>query len=205
MSTRVAESAVAEDRSATWSEAALALDSGVPAAPSTAERERPLRRFARDLTRGAAVVVMLHLFVIQVSIVRGHSMEPSLHDGDRLVVDRLFAGLLGVDRFDVVVLRNPGKKDVDYVKRVVGLPGDHVRLARGVVLVNDEPLDPGYAYIQDTDDTGVYVVPPGHYFVLGDNRPISADSREFGLVDGELVLGRVCCRFWPLNRARLFD
>ncbi len=165
--------------------------------------EHPLalwRRFGRDLLRGAAVVVMLHLFVLQISVVRGNSMEPSLMDGDRLVVDRVTYSFADVDRFDVVVMRNPVNQSVDYVKRIVGLPGDVVELRRGRVHINGTMVQESFAHISDQDSTASLVVPPGSFFVLGDNRPISCDSREFGLVRSDLLKGKVRFRFWPLDR-----
>ena len=162
------------------------------------------RRFLRDLLRGMVVVALLHVFVLQISVVRGHSMEPSLLDGDRLVVDRIGYALLGVNRFDVVVLRNPINQKVDYVKRVVGLPGDVVELRGGRVHINGVLVDEAFAHIADADTTVSTVVPAEHFYVLGDNRPISCDSREFGLVRAELVKGTVRFRFWPFERMGVF-
>lgn len=162
------------------------------------------RRFVRDLSIGALLVIALNLFVVQVSIVRGHSMRPFLDDGDRLVVDKAFTDLGNLRRFDVVVMQSPHRPDVDYVKRVIGLPGETVMLRCGLVWIDGAPVDEGFAHFADTDDTEAYVVPPGHLFVLGDNRPISADSREFGLVPGELVRGRVRARVWPLDRMAIW-
>lgn len=160
----------------------------------------PLRRFVRDVVRGACAVVLLHLFVLQVSVVRGHSMQPSLEDGDRLVVDRLSYTFGDVARFDVVVMRNPVNEAIDYVKRIVGVPGDRVRLEHGELWVNGERVSEEFAPIHDDATTPETVVPRGQFFVLGDNRPISCDSREFGFVDGALLKGKVRVRFWPLSR-----
>lgn len=162
------------------------------------------RRIGRDMLRGAALLVILHLFVVQISIVRGQSMEPSLAEGDRLVVDRLSYQLTEVSRFDVVVLRYPNDPSVDFVKRIVGLPGDRVRLANGRVVVNGQIVEEEFAHVADHDDTPETLVPIDHYFVLGDNRPISCDSREFGLVPFAYLKGKVRVRFWPPARMSLF-
>ncbi len=162
------------------------------------------KRFLRDLGRGIVVVLVLHLFVVQISVVRGLSMQPSLFDGDRLIVDRLTYSFGDVDRFDVVVLRNPRDKSVDYVKRVVGLPGETVEIHKGSVFVNGVELDERFEFIDDTTSMAEVIVPGGHYFVLGDNRPVSCDSREFGLVQHELLKGKVRMRFWPLTRMSMF-
>jgi signal peptidase I len=130
-------------------------------------------------------------------------MEPCLHDGDRLVVDRVAYNFGDVSRGDVVVLRYPKNPSVDFVKRVVGLPGDHIAMRHGVLLVNGEAAE-DYGCILDVQDMPDLVVPEHEFFVLGDNRPISCDSREFGLVPQELLKGRVRARFWPLTNATVF-
>lgn len=169
---------------------------------------RPVRRsrttrFLLDAVLGACLMVAAHAFVIQVSVVKGHSMEPCLHDGDRLVVDRVTYALGEVGRGDVVVLRYPKNPDVDFVKRIVAVPGDRIAMRGGQLFVNDERAD-DHGCIIDAQDLPERVVPPEHYFVLGDNRPISCDSREFGLVAQELLKGKVRVRFWPLANATLF-
>ncbi len=142
---------------------------------------------------------------VQVSVVRGHSMEPSLWDGDRLVVDRVTCSLGEVSRGDVVVLRYPRNPMVDFVKRIVGVPGDTVSLRCGQLWVNGEMVaSEDWTCINDAETTEDYAVPDGHYFVLGDNRPVSCDSREFGLVRAALLKGRVRARFWPLDRLGVF-
>lgn len=160
-------------------------------------------RLLLDAGVGAALMVGLHLFVIQVSVVKGNSMEPSLHDGDRLVVDRVSYNLGDVGRGDVVVLRYPKNPTLDFVKRVVGVPGDEIAMRNGVLLVNGEPAD-DYGCIPDHQDLATFTVPADKFFVLGDNRPISCDSREFGLVPQDLLKGRVRVRFWPLGSAATF-
>ncbi|MBK8098388.1 MAG: signal peptidase I [Planctomycetes bacterium] len=161
-------------------------------------------RFSLDVALGATLMVLIHLFVVQISVVKGHSMEPCLHDGDRLVVDRVSYELAEVGRGDVVVLRYPRNPAVDFVKRIVGLPGDVVAMQDGQVLVNGEVRGELGHCIQDHETMAPVTVPDGSYFVLGDNRPISCDSREFGLVAQELLKGRVRARFWPLDRLAVF-
>lgn len=172
-----------------------------PPAPRRELRNRA--RFLLDMLLGAAAMVLVHLFVVQVSIVKGSSMEPCLHDGDRLVVDRVSYSLAEVQRGDVVVLRYPRNPAVDFVKRVVGLPGDRIEMRDGTLFVNGEAHD-SYGCIRDHQELAPVLVPDRSYFVLGDNRPVSCDSREFGLVDSELLRGRVRARFWPLSTASLF-
>jgi signal peptidase I len=160
-------------------------------------------RFAFDVLLGAALMVIVHLFVVQVSVVKGSSMEPCLHDGDRLVVDRVSYSLADVQRGDVVVLRYPRNPAVDFVKRVVALPGDEIEMHSGTLFVNGAAHD-SYGCIHDLQEMPSQVVPAGNYFVLGDNRPISCDSRDFGLVAADLLKGRVRARFWPIGNATVF-
>ena len=166
------------------------------------DRRRDWRRLLRDSSLGVLLILLLNLFVLQVSIVRGHSMEPSLDDGDRLVVDRMFATTLrDVDRYDVVVMQSPDREGVDYVKRIVALPGETVSIRGGLLFVDGRAIDDApYAYVADDSDVEPVAVPEGHVFVLGDNRAISADSRQFGLVASDLLRGRVIARIWPLGR-----
>ncbi|MCB9884926.1 MAG: signal peptidase I [Planctomycetes bacterium] len=174
----------------------------VPATPRPPRRRTKLR-FVVDTMLGAALMVVLHLFVVQVSVVKGSSMEPCLHDGDRLVVDRVTHNVGDVHRGDVVVLRYPLNPSVDFVKRVVGAPGDVIAMRAGVLYVDGKPAD-SYGCIHDHQELAEMTVPEGNFFVLGDNRPISCDSRSFGLVPEELIRGRVRVRFWPLATATIF-
>lgn len=183
----------------------MPLRSQPPSSPTPRRFARLRRppRFLFDALLGAGLMVVLHLFVIQVSVVKGNSMEPCLHDGDRLVVDRVAYNLADVGRGDVVVLRYPKDPSLEFVKRIVGLPGDRIAMQHGTLQVNGAPCD-SYGAIADRQDLPEFVVPDGRFFVLGDNRPISCDSREFGLVPQELLKGRVRARFWPLTTASVF-
>lgn len=168
-------------------------------------RVRRWNRICLDFAFGAMAFLLAQAFLVQVAIVRGHSMEPSIQDGDRLLVDRVSPVFDTVARGSVIVLRCPLATHVDFVKRVVGVPGDHIAMEKGSLLVNGTPLDHGGEdVILDATSFRSLLVPEGHYFVLGDNRPDSCDSREFGLVAAELVKGTVRARFWPLAYSRLF-
>jgi signal peptidase I len=183
---------------------AVAVPTRRGASALPASDEHVLRRLGRDVLRGLAIVAVLHLFVVQISVVRGLSMEPSLHDGDRLIVDRLSYSFADVTRFDVVVLRNPRDPSVDFVKRVVGMPGERVAIRAGRISVNGDVLPAPFEHVDDSCNMDELIVPADHFFVLGDNRPVSCDSREFGLVQGALLKGKVRARFWPLDRLTVF-
>ena len=175
-----------------------------PARRSVATPRVSGRRWAIELMVGSLLMAAFHMFVVQISVVKGHSMEPSLRDGDRLVVDRVAPSLGEVARGDVVVMRYPRNPAVDFVKRVVGLPGDRIALKNGQLWVNGAMAPDDWTCIADLETTAEVDVPDGCYFVLGDNRPISCDSREFGLVPESLLRGRVRARFWPLDRVAVF-
>jgi signal peptidase I len=135
-------------------------------------------------------------------------MEPTLHEGDRVLVNKLSYKLHDVHRGDVVVFRRPegaesGDDDIeDLIKRVIGLPGDTVETVDGVIYVNGEPLPEPYLVKgtrSDSPPVQRQVIPKDHYFVMGDNRGNSQDSRFFGPIDGGLIVGRAFWRIYPLD------
>jgi signal peptidase I len=172
-------------------------------------RERALRRrrmglLALTLKIGLVVFITYGL-VFNFSVVRGKSMSPGIHDGDRILVDHLSFVFRDVHRGDIVVLQYPLDPTLDYIKRVIGLPGDEVRIDHGSVFVNGERLDEPYISEPDARGSLCQRVAPDSYFVLGDNRPHSSDSREFGLVPRQNLVGRVNVRVWPPERAGLLN
>lgn len=140
--------------------------------------------------------------VFNFSEVRGSSMEPGIHDRDRIVVDHVSYMVGDVQRGDVVVLRYPLDPSLDYIKRVIGLPGDEIEILAGIVVVNGDVLSEPYVSPSSVERyTAMRTrVRPGHYFVLGDNRRRSSDSREFGQVPFEYLRGKVRLRLWPPGR-----
>ncbi len=131
-------------------------------------------------------------------------MLPNIHDGDRLLVDKYSYSLMAIERFDVVILACPVNEGVDYVKRVVGMPGDRIVLDRGKLIVNGKQLPEKFGYVPDPNAYGLWVVPQGQYFVLGDNRPVSSDSREGWFVDKALIKGKVRACIWPPTNLKVF-
>jgi signal peptidase I len=182
---------------------------GAPAAqggevgPGAAARRRlgALLAWATESAWVLAIGLVGYSLTFNVSVVRGRSMAPSIADGDRILIEP-WSYLVGeVSRGDVVVLRSPVEPDVDYIKRIIGLPGDEILIADDRVWVNGELLDEPYAVPATPGLFQWLRVEPEHYFVLGDNRPCSADSREFGLVPAAYLRGEVRIRLWPLARA----
>ena len=145
-------------------------------------------------------------FVCQVARVDGWSMSPTLEDHDRLIVNKLVYLLSDPQPGDIVMLRYPADPDTMYVKRVIARENDTVQIIEGVVYVNDLPLHDEYvaAEFRSHDHWGPTTVAAGYYFVLGDHRNQSSDSRSFGPVPKKYIIGRVNFRWWPLQDARLF-
>lgn len=156
------------------------------------------------VTRLGVVLLAMYSLTFQTPVVRGSSMQPSLQDGDRILIEP-WSSLVGYGRGDVVVMRYPLDQSVDYVKRIVGLPGDQVVMGGGKLWINGELVDEPYVDSIDMSAVLSTIVPAGSYFVLGDNRPRSSDSREFGVVDQGLMRGRVELRMWPLTRLGFLD
>lgn len=153
----------------------------------------------------AGFLLLAYLCLFHLSVVRGNSMSPSIHDGDRIVIDPVSYLFGAVARGDIVVLKYPLDPSVDYIKRVIGLPGDEVAIESGAVFVNGERIAEPYVASSDPFCTMRVQVKPAHYFVLGDNRARSCDSREFGQVPQGYVRGKVELRVWPLARVGLID
>jgi signal peptidase I len=164
--------------------------------------QAPGRSLGRWLTHGLAVFAILWSLGFHVSEVRGSSMAPSIFDADRIMVDEVSHRLRPVSHGEVVVHRFPGDPSLRYVKRVIGLPGDEVDLRDGRVWRNGELLEEAYVAALGVDPHARVhtVVQPGHLFVLGDNRPRSSDSRDFGQVSQDLLVGTVRATLWPLDR-----
>lgn len=186
------------------------LDTASPEAPASTPqpaRQTGIRSavgaFARDLfgTIIPAVVIalLIHAFLAQATRVYGQSMEPNLHTNERLVIEKLSYRLHAPQRGDVVVLRDPGGSPELLIKRVVGLPGERVTIANGNVFVDGVSIAEPYLD-QETQGGGrSWVVPPFTVFVMGDNRSASRDSRVFGPVALEEIVGRALFRYWPLS------
>jgi signal peptidase I len=184
-----------------------AVEEAAAALPSSGPSRRLRARLAgaSSAFRLACLLLVSYGFFFNLSVVRGSSMTPGIQDGDRILVEP-WSYLLGeIERGDVVVLRYPLDPEIDYIKRVIGLPGDHVSLVRGQVWVNGEVLDEPYVASIDSSSVLSVEVSSGSYFVLGDNRPRSSDSREFGLVPESYVRGRVDLCLWPPHRAGLIE
>lgn len=166
------------------------------------------RRILVETIQTIALALVLFLVINFVSArirVDGSSMEPTFHDGDYVVVNRLAYKLGDMQRGDVVVFPFPNQPDVDYIKRVIGLPGDRVAVYNGTVYVNGSPISEDYLLEPSNGNYAERVVPEGSVFVMGDNRNHSDDSRTWGFLVIDDIIGKAVFRYWPLSLMGLVE
>ncbi len=157
-----------------------------------------------------AIMVMIYLFIMSPQEINGASMEPNLHNGEYILTNKIEYKLRDPKRGDVVIFKSPRNKDIDYIKRIIGEQGDRVALKNGSYYVNGMKLDESYLAPNTYIGGGNYlregseiIVPEGRYFVSGDNRGHSSDSREFGPIAKEDFIGKAFFRYWPFSQAGL--
>jgi len=183
------------------------------------DEQSALKDWIELLVRAGFWALLIYVFIFQISVVDGASMDPTFHHNDRLVIDKLTYRFTSVRRNDVIVfetidVNNRPRAPKDYIKRVIGLPGETVEIRGGAVYVDGKKLDEnfGLTFPTGTHDPHMkrtFVVPPKHFFVLGDNRDYSKDSRisevgfgsrqSLGFVPARQIRGLVRLRFWPWN------
>jgi signal peptidase I len=175
-------------------------------APKQRSPLRSLIEWAVVIGGALLVALVIQATLFQAFYIPSESMETTLVEGDRVLVNKLADSTSDISRGDVIVFERPPEEAPseiqDLIKRVVGLPGDTVEGRDGIVYVNGEPLDEDY--LDDgivTSPFSAVVVPDGELFVMGDNRGNSRDSRFFGPIDGDLIVGRAFVIVWPLGRA----
>jgi signal peptidase I len=160
----------------------------------------------QTLVSAAVYATLIVTFGFQVARVDGLSMAPTLEDHDRLIVNKLVYEIGEPRPGDIVMLYYPLNPDKMFVKRVIAREGDTVRIVDGRVYVNDATLHDDYvpAEFRSHDDWGPQVIQQGYYFVMGDHRNNSSDSRHWGPVPKKYIVGKVKVRWWPLQEARIF-
>jgi signal peptidase I len=189
------------------------LDTGPPSAEpgatppaSTLGRRTVLTTlaWARDLLLSVVLAILVILFVWQPVKVEGTSMMPSLENQERIFINKFVYrfGIGDIQRGDMVVFWFPGDPSKSYIKRIIGLPGDSVEIADGQVSVNGQKLHEDYVLpsYRDTQSMEPERVPPDHYFVLGDHRVSSNDSRSWGPVHRRYIYGKAVFAYWPLEK-----
>jgi signal peptidase I len=170
------------------------------------DRARVLSAFAwvRDLAFSVLIAVVLIVFIYQPVKVEGTSMMPGLTDQERIFINKFTYrfGFSNIERGDTVVFWWPLDPSKSYIKRVIGLPGDRVRIDRGQVYVNDRALDEDYVPQEYRDEASMdeLAVKPDQFFVLGDHRSSSSDSRSWGCVPRKKIYGKAVFVYWPLDK-----
>jgi signal peptidase I len=187
---------------------ALPADSGPPEfiASSTPVQKAGglgLGLWLRDLLVSAVASILIITFLYQPVRVEGTSMLPRLEDRDRLFINKFVYHISAIERDDVVVFHYPRDPEKSYIKRVIALPGDRLRIDRGVVYVNGNRLIENYVPEEYRDGRSMaeMVIPEDAYFMMGDHRSISSDSREFGPVERGLIYGKAVFIYWPTRDA----
>ena len=196
--------------------ASPALEPVAPAATPPKPSGRKKRSAARNAVEWIIIIVaallvalVIKTFLFQAFYIPSESMEPTLKPGDRVLVNKLSYDLHHIHRGDIVVFKrppaeagNPAIKDL--IKRVIGLPGETIEQRGGRVYINGQPLKESYLPAgTSTTNLRRQVVPAGQYFVMGDNRSNSSDSRFIGPIPGSLIVGRAFIRVWPLSSVDL--
>ncbi len=159
------------------------------------------------ITFVGSIFIVVYYFIMQPNEIRGASMDTTFHNGEYILISKLSYKFGEPTKGDVVVFRSPDNKDIEYIKRIIGLPGDRVMVLGGDVYVNGTKFPDSFAQHPTTTTEGGFLsegqevtVPADHMFVMGDNRPRSSDSRVFGPVPFSDVIGKVFYRYFPTNR-----
>ncbi|MBI3384620.1 signal peptidase I [Candidatus Gottesmanbacteria bacterium] len=154
-----------------------------------------------------AIFVVIYLFLIQPHQVKGSSMYPNFIDGEYILTDKISYRLHLPQRGDVIVFKAPKDHEIDFIKRIIGLPGEVVKVSGGFVYINEKQLSEVYLPKDYVTKPGSFltldqnaIVAPDEYFVLGDNRSHSSDSREWGFVKKEEIIGKAWFRYWPVSQ-----
>ena len=172
-------------------------------APAPPRRAGGLKLWLRDLLISAAAAVLIIIFLYQPVRVEGTSMLPRLEDQDRLFINKFVYRFTSIERGDVVVFHYPRDPEKSYIKRVIALPGDRLRIDHGTVWLNGKPqletMSPRST--ATAAPMAEIVVPEDSYFMMGDHRSISSDSREFGPVERSLIYGKAVFVYWPARDA----
>lgn len=169
--------------------------------------------FVETIVIALAIFVVVYRFLFQPHQVKGNSMYDNFHDGEYLLTDKVSYRFRQPEQDDVIVFKAPQNEDFDYIKRIIALPGETIMIETGRVFINGQPLDES-GYLDQRINTvagaflkeGIpYTIPQGEYFVMGDNRHNSSDSREWGPVPAVNIVGRAWLRYWPVNQLGIVD
>jgi signal peptidase I len=175
-----------------------------------ANKDKPTNEaveWVRAIVAAVVLALLIRTFIFEIILVDGWSMLPTLEDRDRVFVYKT-GYLIGKPQHgDVIIFKTPEDPHTNYVKRLIGLPGDKVKIENGVVYVNEERLEEPYILEPPYNDYAEVIVPEGTFFALGDNRNGSRDSRDYhvGFVPMKNLVGKAIFRVWPINRLSFID
>ena len=167
-------------------------------------KENALWEFIKVIIISVAIVLPIRAYIAQPFIVSGASMEPNFHDGEYLIVDELTYEFRAPLRGEVIVFRYPLNPSEFFIKRIIGLPGENVEIKNGKILINGAELGESFIPAELAGKTMPNIsakLAGNQYFVLGDNRPHSSDSRFWGALPKEKIMGRALLRLWPVAKA----
>lgn len=156
----------------------------------------------------ASILMIIRVFIAEPHKVSGHSSVPNFQDGDYIITNKLAVRFSTLVRGEDVIVKNPRNPEKDvFIKRIIGLPGETLKISGGHVYINGKLLEEPYltpdvqtageGFLKDGDEI---FIPEGNYFVMGDNRKNSSDSRDFGLIKKDAIIGQAFFRYWPLNK-----
>jgi signal peptidase I len=182
------------------------------ATPGTETKALPgvfseIRWWVRDIFFAVGAAIMIVVFLYQPVKVEGTSMLPELRDQERIFVNKFVYRIDEINRKDIVVFWYPKDPSKSYIKRIIGMPGDTVEIIDGSVYINEQLLTEPYVdslFVDHRSYPAVYI-DPGHYFVLGDHRNQSNDSRMWGLVPSRYIYGKAVFRYWPVSKIGTLD
>lgn len=168
--------------------------------------------FLQGIVVMLALLVMVYLFIMSPQEISGRSMEPNFYNGEYILTNKIEYKFTDPQRGDVVIFKSPRNPDIDFIKRIIALPGESVSISDGSIYVNGRQLIEPYlspdifvfggSYLPEGSER---MIPQGTYFVVGDNRPHSSDSREFGPIAKEEFIGKALLRYWPFDRVGFID
>ena len=163
-----------------------------------------IKEWIQAILIAIVVSVVIRLFLFETTLVYGNSMESTLRDRDRVIINKLVYHLYTQSRGDIVVFKNPDNSNENYVKRVIGIAGDTVEVLDQKVYINDQLLDEPYLDVETENDFPKFEVPEDTIFVMGDNRNRSQDSRYIGPIPVENIIGKAQLRIWPISDFTFF-
>jgi signal peptidase I len=160
-----------------------------------------------------AVMVMIYLFIMSPQEINGQSMDPTFHNSEYILTNKIEYRLSDPKRGDIVIFKSPMNKEIDYIKRIIALPGETIRISNNTIFIDGKTFGEssflgsdvftfGGSFLPENQE---YTVPEGKYFVMGDNRQHSSDSREFGPIAKEDFIGKAIFRYWPPSRTGIIS